>query len=86
MLSYSKSFRSIRSHTENLCDRARRKFVGSFRQHASPNSDNFGSSSDSSKKASFSLFPKNTCDNDVKVRQRQHSIINSNICVNLLSI
>uniref|UniRef100_A0A1I8BRX2 SH3 domain-containing protein n=1 Tax=Meloidogyne hapla TaxID=6305 RepID=A0A1I8BRX2_MELHA len=38
MLGYSKSFRSLRSHTENLYDRARRKFTGSFRH--SPNSNN----------------------------------------------
>lgn len=68
MLSYSKSFRSIRSHTENLYDRARRKLAGSFR-HTSPNncsSDNhFGqSASDSaaSEKASpSSLGPHYKC-------------------------
>lgn len=31
MLSYSKSFRSIRTRTENLYDRARKKLTSSFR-------------------------------------------------------
>lgn len=70
MLGYSKSFRSIRSHTENLYDRARRKLTGSFRHN--PNSSitagsisptNSGCSNNSLLTVQNSLFPNEYIEN-----------------------
>uniref|UniRef100_A0A915M895 SH3 domain-containing protein n=1 Tax=Meloidogyne javanica TaxID=6303 RepID=A0A915M895_MELJA len=72
MLSYSKSFRTLRSHTENLYDRARRKLTGSFR-HSTNNSNSNNNSSDitllvtnndCSNNSSSLLFVQNNCLNN----------------------
>nr|CAD2131170.1 unnamed protein product [Meloidogyne enterolobii] len=77
MLSYSKSFRTLRSHTENLYDRARRKFTGSFR-HSTNNSNSNNNSSDitllvtnndCSNTNSSLLFVQNNCLNNEDKQQ-----------------
>nr|CAD2179534.1 unnamed protein product [Meloidogyne enterolobii] len=78
MLSYSKSFRTLRSHTENLYDRARRKLTGSFR-HSTNNSNSNNSSditllvtntNDCSNNSSL-LFVQNNCLNNEEDKQQQ---------------
>ena len=78
MLSYSKSFRTLRSHTENLYDRARRKLTGSFR-HSTNNSNSNNNSSDitllvtnndCSNNSSSLLFVQNNClNNEVVIKK-----------------